>query len=291
MSMQPNEARQAGRGFVPSPADDRDYVLSASAPIVEKTVMYATTPIRDQGQRATCVGFSSCAVKEYFDNQERGTTNIFSPNHLYWMCKQQDGLPEDQGTYFRLGMKMLLETGVAPESDWPYSVPPAPVPDVSRMTVDAAPQKINSYARLNSVESMVASLMLNGPFVLGLIVTEGWYTDAAINTGMIDPSIAAAPNDGGHAVAIIGYDADKRLFKVKNSWGTSYGDKGYVYLTRDWVANPQNALEAWAMVDNTTIDQQLIITKPAAPPPVTPLVKPTIKKREWHFPPFSDASH
>jgi C1A family cysteine protease len=33
---------------------------------------------------------------------------------------------------------------------------------------------------------------------------------------------------GGHAMTIVGYDGD--LLKVLNSWGDSFGDKGYVYI-------------------------------------------------------------
>ena len=37
-------------------------------------------------------------------------------------------------------------------------------------------------------------------------------------------------NDIDHAVAIVGYTADTWI--VKNSWGTDWGDNGYIYLER-----------------------------------------------------------
>ncbi len=55
---------------------------------------------------------------------------------------------------------------------------------------------------------------------------------------------------GGHAVHVTGYLSNERLatrlpkappgagggyFIVKNSWGTCFGDAGYVYLPVDWV--------------------------------------------------------
>lgn len=36
--------------------------------------------------------------------------------------------------------------------------------------------------------------------------------------------------DGGHAVVVIGYDDNKQLFKVQNSWGQNFGDGGYFYI-------------------------------------------------------------
>ena len=35
---------------------------------------------------------------------------------------------------------------------------------------------------------------------------------------------------GGHANTIIGYDDTKAAFLVQNSWGTSWGNKGFYYL-------------------------------------------------------------
>ncbi|WP_019507844.1 C1 family peptidase [Pleurocapsa sp. PCC 7319] len=37
---------------------------------------------------------------------------------------------------------------------------------------------------------------------------------------------------GGHAIAIVGYSADR--FIIRNSWGTSWGDQGYAYASYDY---------------------------------------------------------
>jgi C1A family cysteine protease len=34
---------------------------------------------------------------------------------------------------------------------------------------------------------------------------------------------------GGHAVALVGYTSDR--FIVRNSWGTTWGDKGFAYAS------------------------------------------------------------
>lgn len=46
--------------------------------------------------------------------------------------------------------------------------------------------------------------------------------------------------DGGlsnlnHAVQVVGYmnTGDQKYYIAKNSWGSSFGDKGYVYLSMD----------------------------------------------------------
>jgi C1A family cysteine protease len=48
---------------------------------------------------------------------------------------------------------------------------------------------------------------------------------------------ASGKNEGGHAMVIMGYDNKKNAFKIANSWGTEWADKGYgwvdyAYLTK-----------------------------------------------------------
>ena len=37
-------------------------------------------------------------------------------------------------------------------------------------------------------------------------------------------------------MAIVGYDSDRKLFKVANSWGNDYGLSGYILMTEEWFA-------------------------------------------------------
>lgn len=41
----------------------------------------------------------------------------------------------------------------------------------------------------------------------------------------------------GHAILLTGFDSDKKTFKFKNSWGTSWGDQGYGTIDYDYVLN------------------------------------------------------
>ncbi|MER3480895.1 MAG: peptidase C1, partial [Meiothermus sp.] len=40
---------------------------------------------------------------------------------------------------------------------------------------------------------------------------------------------------GGHAMLMVGYDDGKKAFRVKNSWGTGWGEGGYVWFSYDFV--------------------------------------------------------
>ena len=57
---------------------------------------------------------------------------------------------------------------------------------------------------------------------------DSTWDDASFTGGNLD-LYDAAHTRGGHAVALVGYTADR--FIVRNSWGTGWGDKGFGYAS------------------------------------------------------------
>jgi C1A family cysteine protease len=51
---------------------------------------------------------------------------------------------------------------------------------------------------------------------------------------------------GGHAVLLVGYDKTKKVFIVRNSWGDTWGDKGYFYMPFD-VVKPNMSSDYWVI--------------------------------------------
>jgi C1A family cysteine protease len=88
------------------------------------------------------------------------------------------------------------------------------------------------------------------PVVAGAQVTSAWDAPKA---GVITPP---ATNNGAvrTAVTIVAYDPQTQRFKFANSWGTSWGDKGFAYFTRDdagRVLDDQLGLWAVEMIDTS----------------------------------------
>lgn len=259
-----DEVLSYGTGYIPDPVDLRDFIAKASAPVTPHTVSYRDKmmPIRNQGQESTCVAFSSTALKEYYDNLQRHTTGYFSPRFMYTECKKIDGIPNLDGTYPRTAMQILNTLGVAPESDWPYNLGKNSQPKSQNIYADAKPQLIKGYARLATVNDMIAQLMLAGPFIAGVWVTDGWYTDKCVRTGVIDAKVRRNNKSGGHAICVMGYNAEKNMFEIRNSWGTRYGDQGYNWVVANWMKD--NCMDAWSLVDDTTIDAGMVVLQPSS---------------------------
>jgi hypothetical protein len=64
-----------------------------------------------------------------------------------------------------------------------------------------------------------------------------------------------------HCVVLVGYDDDKRTFKVQNSWGTKWGDEGYGYVPYDFV--DRYVVECWVALlhidEPATIEDECIV--------------------------------
>jgi C1A family cysteine protease len=52
---------------------------------------------------------------------------------------------------------------------------------------------------------------------------------------------------GGHAVLAVGYDNAKQVFIVRNSWGTSWGQKGYFTMPYAYLTDSSLADDIWTI--------------------------------------------
>lgn len=248
-------------GCLKDPKDLRDIPMGLVLPPIPlpAKIDYAskTTPVRNQGNEGTCVAFASVVgVKEYQDTKEYRDLISLSPRYIYSLCKKYDGSPEEEGTYPRVAMKMLLKYGTPPESYWPYRPYQTDRPKAGADKA-AVKYRVKAYARLKSMLEMKRSLVVNGPFLAGVDVYDSWFTKKVDKTGLVPMPKKRDLYQGAHAVCIIGYDDSKKLFKFKNSWGYGWGDKGCGYLAYDYMK--QYCLDAWSATD--LIENPMMLVK------------------------------
>lgn len=94
--------------------------------------------------------------------------------------------------------------------------------------------KINRYAKVNSIYALKHALIMNGPCVGGLPVYNSYKTEFWDKRGDLE---------GLHAVCIVGYTEDG--FIIRNSWGESYGEDGYAFITNE---DANKFTEIWTMM-------------------------------------------
>jgi hypothetical protein len=193
--------------------------------------------VLDQGQEGACTGFALAAVIDSL-NQRRGRDIRVSPRMLYEMARRHDEWPGDdyEGSSLRGAIRGWRNMGVCREELWPYRR------QVGRLTVprakDARNNTIGAYYRLRpEISDFHAALNEVGAIVVSAQVHSGWDRPRR------DRIPFRKRTDGGHAFAVVGYNA--RGFWVQNSWGADWGDDGLgLWCYEDWI---QNVMDAWVV--------------------------------------------
>ena len=202
--------------------------------------------IGDQKDHGACVGFATADIL-WWHLVKKG---IFSPDkdgcmsrRFVWMAaKEMDEFNhypttfiEEPGTSLKAALRIIRRYGCVAESELPFDPEKMSHRTQYSFYAKASRWRIAEYFTLRrSWDSWQAVadkwknwLATQGPILTRLGVDKTWFN--ANNTdGNLD---VYQPNTvrGGHAIAIVGYSADR--FIIRNSWGDSWGDQGYAYAS------------------------------------------------------------
>lgn len=276
----PQQAGDYKLPTLPSPWDPRDYrydnLVAAAPPMgLPSVIDYEENlpPVFDQGKLGTCVAASSAWGFKAAEEISQGDfpAGGLSAAFLYAMCKQMDGIPNQAGTYIRVAMKVLQQYGICSEALYPYSTLTSdvnvPAPPNTLLQV-AQNYRIQTYAQLasptdNDLQARVGilkqAIAREGPIEAALLVIENFLDVKGPDYIIPDPEGYLL---GGHAVCLCGYDDSRQAFLLRNTWGTTWGDKGYAWLPYHWltltfdpIGDGQHHvpyfMEAWTATDIT----------------------------------------
>ena len=85
------------------------------------------------------------------------------------------------------------------------------------------------------------------PFVFGFLVYESFESQEVASTGNMPMPQKHEKVLGGHAVMAVGYDDEKKVFIVRNSWKDTWGDKGYFYCPYAFMTNSEYCSDFWVI--------------------------------------------
>jgi C1A family cysteine protease len=233
-------------GWKPDVPDQRDHRfslphVSAQALPPKVDLSPKCPPVWDQGNLGSCTAQAIGAAFEFVQMKVKPVWD-FKPSALfiYYNERAAEGtINEDAGAMIRTGMKVINQLGACKEILWPYvesKFTKKPTPTAYK---NALTHRSTSYERLENDLFYMKSCLASGfPFVYGMAVYESFMSSAVAESGVVPMPSSRERMQGGHAVLCVGYDDETQRFLVRNSWGTSWGQKGYftipyVYLTND----------------------------------------------------------
>ena len=162
----------------------------------------------------------------------------------------------DSGAYIRDAIKSMAKYGVVDENLWPYETSKFAVNPPASVWTEAAKHKISSYHAITDgdLETMKVTLSQGYLIEFGFDVYSAFMTVAMSTSGMLCRPKANEILEGGHAVALCGYDDNKVMpdgskgaFLVRNSWGTAWGLKGYFWMAYNYVGDIKLCSDFWVV--------------------------------------------
>ncbi|MES2371901.1 MAG: C1 family peptidase [Bacteroidota bacterium] len=207
---------------------------------------YCPTP-GDQGQYSTCVAFATAyhlrtilyvKAMRAANYSADPNAHLFSPTWVYEQIKLKNDYNCQQGASPSDAFDVLKYYGAATLRTQPYSCGSVLKQEARQ---ESSSFKILSYETLYGlyetdsdykVRVTKKALAEGNPCMLAFIVAKSFYE--VKGDVWMEQKTDDGPTGmhGRHAMCIVGYDDNKYggSFRVLNSWGTAWADKGYVWI-------------------------------------------------------------
>ena len=228
--------------ILPDLPDIRDRIYQPTLRALEPSIFPRIAfSVRDQGSASSCTGHALAHVIDclvYRENLAEQPKRA-SARMLYEMAKRNDEWVGTvyEGSSIRGAVSGFYRNGVCSEAlapdnadgEWALTY---------KMAKEARETRIGAYYRLQpDLSDYHAALNQIGVIYASAQIHENWQTP---QDGRIKPGGAPA---GGHAFAIVGYDAEG--FWILNSWGPEWGKQGVAHWTyEDWATT---MMDAWVL--------------------------------------------
>ena len=227
-----------GRGAMPPKVDKRDYKLAAAAvsSSFPEEFELEMGEVKNQGNVSSCVAHSATEIVEYFNKKQENITDKMSVGFIYGKRYVFKG----KGMYLRDALKTLKNIGVCDEKQFPYN---KEVPEIIELFNDAVvniegeeENKISTYFSIKGEDEIKSTLMNYGPVMISI----RWYDNIKVKDGIITTDKKG--DYGYHCIVIYGWNKDG--WKIMNSWGKGWGNKGFAILPYDYKLQ-----ESWGISD------------------------------------------
>ncbi|EFN62267.1 Cathepsin O [Camponotus floridanus] len=186
-------------------------------------------PVQYQDNCGACWAFSTIGVVESMYAIKNGTLYPFSVQEMI------DCMPGSYGcqggdTCALLSWLLESKTKIISENVYPLTLRNDPC-KLSKTSAKTTGVKITDFtcnSFVNAESNLLTLLGTHGPVVAGVNAIS-WQNYLG---GIIQYHCDGSFSHLNHAVQIVGYDMAARIphYIIKNSWGSTFGNKGYIYI-------------------------------------------------------------
>jgi len=180
-----------------------------------------TTPVKDQGYCGSCWAFSATEQIESDAMRTLQTSYLLSAEQIVQCDKTSGGC--NGGTTESAYNYVKRAGGIETEADYPYTSS-AGTTGTCSYTQSKSVITVTGYTAVSGESNMASYVQATGPLSI-CIDASSWnsYTGGIMSTcgKRVDHCVQAV---GVYPASTDGY------WKVRNSWGTSWGESGYIRL-------------------------------------------------------------
>ena len=248
-------------GAIKDPRDRRDLCYMPEAAPRKLPAHIDLRPlcprVHEQGHPLTCTAHAVAGAFQF--EQRRLELKDFSPSRLFIFYNTVAVMRarHKDGANLRAALKAVARHGVCPEKNWPFSLTKAAMAKKpnERAYGLAGHHKILRYERIamgrrsraGFLRLMKCRLAEEFPFLFAFLVHESFESDHVAKTGVMPMPKPGERLRGWHAVMAVGYDDHKQRMLVRNSWGWSWGIKGYFWMPYEYITNPRVTADFWTI--------------------------------------------
>jgi C1A family cysteine protease len=205
------------------PRTNFTYSLESLPDNFDWTALGAVTPVKNQQQCGSCWAFSTTGSTEGAWFLKNHKLLSLSEQQLV-DCSKPQGNDGCSGGLMDQGFKYIEQNVLCLENDYPYTAA-----DGTCKTTCKSVVKISSFVDVPENNEVALQNAVHLTPVSVAVEADQWqfYSSGVLTT--------TCGTNLDHGVLLVGWGVDSNnvpFWKVKNSWGTEWGDEGYILLQR-----------------------------------------------------------
>merc|ERR1711936_813029 len=234
----PDEIKERMNGLVfPTDSEEDGGVMVTESELAQlnKTVDWRAkgyvTEVKNQAHCGSCWAFSATGSMEGAHFKSTGKLVSLSEQNLIDCSRKEHNLGCLGGLMDNAFKYVIANHGIDTEASYPYNATTGKTCKFNQTNIGATISSFKDIPRNSEMDLQKASATI-GPISVGIDASRptfhfyksGVYHDHKCSSTHLD-----------HGVLVVGYgtEENKDYWLVKNSWGATWGEKGYVKMARN----------------------------------------------------------